>query len=234
VSCPRGKATPDENTKLRLFAASGGYCQNPACVRPLFVDTGTKRIHIAEIAHVFAARNAGPRAKKALPEAERGAFENLILLCGDCHTMIDKAEQDFPDAFIFSWKRDHEVRLANIFGAIHLDSRADVYAAITPLMQENRIVFEEYGPDLDYREIPESEMAAAWQRKMRERIIPNSRRILALLGANADHMRGDEPRVLELFRLHVHDLEARHLTDAIVGAQRRFPQEMNQMMMRSA
>src|ERR1019366_7390554 len=56
--------------------------------------------------------------------AERGAFDNLILLCSACHTIIDKAEHDFPDQLLASWKRDHEERLAKIFGAVHLGSRA--------------------------------------------------------------------------------------------------------------
>ena len=228
--CLRGKAAPDEQTKLRLFASSGGYCQNPGCLRPLFLDTGSKRIHIAEIAHVFAATDAGPRPNKSLSLAERGAFENLILLCSACHTTIDKAEEDYPDTVIRKWKRQHEAYLAKTFGAPKLDSRAEVLAAIADPMQENRIIFEEYHPDLHYRENPESEMAAAWQQRMRERIIPNSRRVLAILDANREHMVKDEARILELFRQHVHDLEARHFTDIVIGAQRRFPVEMNQMM----
>jgi hypothetical protein len=48
MSCPRGDAAPDQHTKFRLFAASGGYCQNPGCERQLFVDTGSKIVHIAE------------------------------------------------------------------------------------------------------------------------------------------------------------------------------------------
>ena len=181
MTCPRGDAAPDQHTKLRLFAASGGYCQNPSCERSLFVDTGSRRVHIAEMAHVFAANDGGPRGNDELSEAERGAFDNLILLCSACHTIIDKAEQDFPDQLLASWKRDHEERLAKIFGAVHLGSRAEVFSCINAPMQENRIIFQEYGPDLGYREDPESEMAAAWQRKMRERIIPNSHRVLTAL-----------------------------------------------------
>jgi hypothetical protein len=200
------------------------------CERTLFVDTGSTRIHVAEVAHLFAAKDDGPRANETLSEAERGAFDNLILLCSLCHTTIDKAEQDFPDSLLAAWKRDHEKRLAKIFGAVYLESRAEVLAAIYAPMQENRVIFEEYGPDLDYREDPESEMASAWQRKMQERIIPNSRRVLTILDANRGHMVEGEPRILELFRQHIYDLEARHLTDVVVGPQRRFPKEMNHMM----
>jgi hypothetical protein len=230
MGCPRGKAAPDEHTKLRLFAASGGFCQNPSCARELFVDTGSKRIHIAEVAHVFAANDNGPRVNRKLSEADRGAFENLILLCSVCHTKIDKAEEDYPDSIIIAWKRDHQELLAKIFGSVHFESRAEVFEAIFPVMQENRVIFEEYNPDMEYREDPESEMAAVWQRKMRERIIPNNRRILAMLEANKEHMVEGEVRSLELFRQHIYDLEARHLTDVVTGYQRRYPKEMDDMM----
>jgi hypothetical protein len=55
-------------------------------------------------------------------------------------------------------------------------------------------------------------------------------RVLTALEANRDHMVEGEIRILELFRQHVHDLEARHFTDIVVGPQRRFPEEMNDMM----
>ena len=182
------------------------------------------------MAHVFAANDDGPRANRELSEEERGEFENLILLCSACHTIIDKAEQDFPDHLIAGWKRDHEAQLTKIFGAVHLASRSEVRAVIEPLLMENRIIFEEYNPDLEYRENPESEKAAVWQRNMRERIIPNNRRVLAMLDANRDYMVDDEERILELFRQHIHDLEARHFTEIVDGEQRRFPTEMNGMM----
>jgi hypothetical protein len=73
-------------------------------------------------------------------------------------------------------------------------------------------------------------MAAVWQRNMRERIIPNSRRMLATLEANKDYMIDGEARTLELFRQHIHDLEARHFADVVDGQQRRFPREMENMM----
>jgi hypothetical protein len=227
MSCPRGHASPDKHTKLWLFAASGGYCQHPACNREL---TGSRRIHIAEMAHVFAALDDGPRPNKEMSEEERGSFENLILLCSACHTIIDKAEEDFPDKLIAGWKREHSARLAQLFGAVQYWSRAEVHTAISPLLAQNRAIFDEYNPGLDYRHDPESEKAQTWQRHMRERIIPNNRRILATLDANRAHMLGSEPHTLELFRQHIHDLEARHLTDVVTGDQRRLPAEMSEMM----
>ena len=56
------------------------------------------------MAHVFAAADDGPRANAELTEAERGRYDNLILLCPTCHTIIDKASDEYPDATILRWK----------------------------------------------------------------------------------------------------------------------------------
>jgi hypothetical protein len=111
MACSRGAASPDLHTQRRLFAASAGYCQNPGCANELFIDAAGKSIHIAEMAHVFAANDGGPRAIPHLSAEERGAFANLVMLCANCHTKVDKAPEAFPDAMMLRWKRDHAYRL---------------------------------------------------------------------------------------------------------------------------
>lgn len=230
MACSRGKANPDAQTKQLLFAASGGHCQNPSCNRELFIDTGGKKIHIAEMAHVFAANDDGPRAKGSLSPEERGSFDNLLLLCSNCHVAVDKAEEDFPAHLLLTWKREHAVRLAQLFGATRYPDRASLRQAIDPLLAENRSIFDDWNPDLEYRYDPEAEEAATWQRRLQERIIPNNRRILALLDVNRNLATPDELLTVEAFRQHVYDLEAHHLTDSLVGEQRRFPQAISAIM----
>lgn len=230
MACKRGRATPDANTKLRLFADSGGFCQNPACNRNLFEDTGSTVIHVAEIAHIFAAIDGGPRTNEKMSATERGAYGNLILLCSNCHTTVDKASTDYSDDLIRKWKRDHQRRLEYLFGALIVSSRIEVRELINPLLAENLFIVQTYGPDLSYHDNPEAELAAAWRSKVQSRIIPNNRKILALLDANRSLATASESQVLEHFRQHTFDLEARHLTSEAVAGQLRFPSEMAEMM----
>ena len=230
MACYRGKAAPDRLTEKRLFASSGGYCQRSGCVTPLFRDTGSKVVHIAEMAHIFAANNDGPRANLDMSEAARGAFENLILLCPTCHTIIDKSPQDFPDATVIGWKQKHESKLAQIFGAQEFLTREETFLAIRPLMRQNRMIHQQLNPELEYRFNPEAAEAFQWKLKMVEQIIPNSRRILSILDANTHLMTEAEEETLELFRQHVFDLEARHIAKIPIGGQSRFPIQMNEMM----
>ncbi len=146
MACSRGAAAPDAHTQKRLFAASAGYCQNPGCAQLLFSDEAGKSIHIAEMAHVYAASDEGPRANAAITREERGAFENLIVLCSNCHTRVDKAPDAFPDSMMLGWRREHARKLEAVFGAVRLESRRDVHALIEPLLTENRAIFTQYGP----------------------------------------------------------------------------------------
>jgi len=216
----RGAASPNAHTQRMLFAASAGYCQNPKCSRELFIDYPETRIHIAEMAHVFAANDDGPRANAALSEEERGAFENLILLCSLCHTIIDKAPEVYPDNVIFGWKRMHAEKLRSLFGATHFEKRSDARAAVEDLLQENRQIFDDYGPHIEDAKNPESGAAERWKRKVLQKIIPNNRKVLAQLDANRRLLDESELVTLEKFRQHIDDLEARHIEGYQEGASR--------------
>lgn len=229
MACSRGAASPNQHTQRRLFASSAGYCQNPNCSNELFVDAGDKNIHIAELAHVFAANDGGPRADPMLSEKDRGAFENLIVLCANCHTKVDKAPEAYPDSMMLGWKRDHAKRLQGLFGVIQFDNRIVARQAVEPLLTENRTVFDKYGPHIDAAMNPESGAAEQWKRKMLTRILPNNRRLLAILDANRNLLLDEEKMILELFRQHIDDLEAFH----IAGIQEdgsRFPSEMSKIL----
>ncbi len=229
MSCARGKADPDQATRIRLFADSAGYCQNPSCARHLFVESSNgEAVHFAEMAHIFAASARGPRPNSALSDEERASYDNLILLCAICHTIIDKAPGSYPDTMITKWKRDRADHLAALFGAVHLASRVEVRHIIEPLLIANKSTLDTYGPGSDAQFDPESDAPAIWQRKMLSVIIPNNKRIIAVLDKNRDHMCGREPVVFEEFRQHTDDLVARHL-EGVVGG-RMFPSSMNKMM----
>lgn len=229
MACSRGAASPDAHTQKRLFAASAGYCQNPKCESELFIDTAGKSIHIAEMAHVFAANDNGPRAQKKLSKEERGSFENLILLCANCHTMVDKAPEAFTAAMILGWKRDHSNKLQSIFGVVKYDNRVDAQKAIEPLLIQNFQIFNQYGPHIDAARNPESGAAEQWERKMLTRILPNNRKVLAVLDENRHLLSEAEMVTTEQFRQHIDDLEAFHI-EGIRQDASRFPTDLSNIL----
>jgi len=230
MSCSRGEARPNDHTRLRLFADSGGFCQNPKCLRSLFIDAGTQKLHIAEMAHIFAATDHGPRAMPALLATDRGAYENLVLLCPSCHTITDKAEDVYPDDLIRNWKHEHKARIAAAFGAIYYADRRLVRRVIEPLLSENKAIFDTYGPNQDYRTNPESDMALVWQRKVLSHILPNNYKLLAVLDANRTHLMANEREILERFRQHVDDLEQRHIGGSPASIGTTFPEATSMLL----
>ncbi|WP_019029039.1 hypothetical protein [Colwellia piezophila] len=221
----RGKASPNAHTQRRLFASSAGYCQNPSCSKKLFDEAGGTRFLIAELAHVFAAQDDGPRANAELSDEERGAFENLIVLCANCHTMVDKAPDAFPDLMMTRWKREHEHKLVELFGVRKFDDRESVRDVVEPLLIESRTVFEMYGPHIEEAQNPESGAAEQWKRKVLTIIIPNNRKVLSFVDANRHLLSDSEKVTKEKFRQHIDDLEAFHIEDARQDSSR-FPVEM--------
>ena len=229
MSCNRGKASPDLYTRTKLFSASAGYCQNPDCLRGLFLELEKNSIHIAEMAHIFAANDKGPRANKLLDDAARGDFNNLILLCPSCHTIVDKSPADFPDALITAWKGDHDYKIRAAFGIASYTTRDEVRNAIAPLLRANRHIHANFGPDNDYRLNPESEEASHWKRKVVGQVIPNSLSIIKILDINKDHLNSNEKDTVESFRQHIDDISARHL-EGVESITSRFPPEMNNIL----
>lgn len=215
-------------TRLKLFAHSAGYCQNPACMSELFLEVGEDEIHVAEMAHIVAASVAGPRGVEGSSDEELAEYENLILLCPTCHTVIDKAPDQYPDEVVRSWKLTHDERRAQLFGFVPYGDRAEARTAIEPLLSQNHEIWASYGPETDEQFNPESELPPKWRRKLLEVVFPNNRRVLGVLDANRHLMAEPELRTLERFRQHVDDLEARHLEGESGGS--RFPPEMNDML----
>lgn len=82
---------PSTATIKRLFAESGNRCAFPKC-KSTIVEGKTV---IGKICHIKAREKGGPRFDVTQTPAERHDYNNLILLCGRHHDVID----DDPDAY---------------------------------------------------------------------------------------------------------------------------------------
>jgi hypothetical protein len=82
---------PSTATIKRLFAESGNRCAFPKCTSPI-VEGKTV---VGKICHIRAREKGGPRFDANQTPAERHHYDNLILLCGRHHDVID----DDPDAY---------------------------------------------------------------------------------------------------------------------------------------
>ncbi len=96
------------STVRRLDTLSGNQCSNPNCTRKLIARDG--ETIISKICHIEAASPDGPRYNPHMTDDERRHYENLILLCDECHSIIDNKEKEdqYPVELLKKWKRNHE------------------------------------------------------------------------------------------------------------------------------
>jgi len=96
------------STIRKLDTLSGNQCAAPECTKRLFARDGETLI--SKICHIEAASKEGPRFNKKMTDDERRHFNNLILLCDECHQIIDNKENEhkYPASLLRTWKTDHE------------------------------------------------------------------------------------------------------------------------------
>jgi hypothetical protein len=76
-------------TIKKLFASSGNQCAFPDCTQNIVDKEGNM---IGEICHIEAAEQGGLRYNPAQTDKEKAHYNNLILLCGNHHTVIDNKD----------------------------------------------------------------------------------------------------------------------------------------------
>jgi hypothetical protein len=104
------RRTYSDRTLKLLWGRAAGRCANPECRTELFAEATDYDpiVVIGEMAHVAGASDIGPRADPGLSEKERNDYENLVLLCRNCHGRIDKQPRSNPTAYLVAMKQDHE------------------------------------------------------------------------------------------------------------------------------
>jgi hypothetical protein len=133
--------------KRLLLAKSGGYCQNPECNNDLlsFFEDG-KLNGIEELAHIVGKNIKGPRGKNSLNLNERDQYVNIILLCPNCHTKVDKNPRLFTVDLLQQWKNKHEEKIKACFYVPEFTTRLELKQVIEQLFLENKLIFDQYGP----------------------------------------------------------------------------------------
>lgn len=232
MSCSNGRVAIKSQIKQRLFAESAGHCQNPACLENLLVSIEDNEFHIAELAHIIAARQKGPRGRSSI--GNRNSSANLIVLCPNCHTKIDKAPLAYQEEMLYAWKREHALKIQSVFGVLTYQTREEARIPAEQLLRKNRAIFEYCSPDKFDSWNPECELGAVWLKRVVSDIIPNNRKLLILIDANYSLLASKEIEVLEKFRIHVGDLETKHLFKGSQTIASRFPTGMTHIFERAA
>ncbi|GFO57343.1 hypothetical protein GMSM_43500 [Geomonas sp. Red276] len=123
------------DVERELWARAAGRCEFDGCNKLLYKSPVTQeKVNIAEKAHIYSFSEDGPRGwgpfklnKKKLNE-----IGNLMLMCHDCHKLIDQDKDGirYSADLLRQWKREHEHRIAIVTGiATNKKSHVIMYGA---------------------------------------------------------------------------------------------------------
>jgi hypothetical protein len=104
-------------TRLLLFVRAGGRCEFDGCNKYLLEHHVTlTEGNFAQMAHIVAFKVAGPRGREGPRPADINDVGNLMLLCPECHKLIDDNPGDFTLKTLREYKERHESRIFHLTG----------------------------------------------------------------------------------------------------------------------
>ena len=197
----------DEAVKRKLYAESMGRCMNPSCQQELFCKNGD----IIEKAHI-----------EPYCETADNSFENLILLCPNCHTKFDKNHAFTPEE-VLKWKEVRREELEKFFGKKYATFE-DLKKEVVPLLWENKTIYERYYLNNN---------KTLWD-KAENKILVNNRKLKALFLANTGLIQRHREKTysnlayIQSFIAHIDEFEATR-TEKEKSREILFPAEINSM-----
>lgn len=220
-----------ERVKRLLWARSGGFCQNPSCQKDFFVFFADGTItSMEELAHIIARSNKGPRSEKGINTKLKDDYENIILLCPNCHTLIDKNPDQYPVGILKEWKKNHEQSIKSLFSVPIYQDRGSLRREINKILLENKQIFQTYGPHSVHSNYLLTDAEKAWIRYIHLKILPNNRKIVELLSKNIHLLTEEEKLILEKFKIHQEAFEYNHVSGDKNSSAPLFPSEMEDFL----
>lgn len=102
--------------KRKLYMASGGFCY--ICKTALISE---EMVFIGKIAHIIGENKGSARYSSTFTDEEKSSFENLILVCGNCHDVIDKGDPTiYTVDYVQQIKDKHERKIKNTMDTFYV------------------------------------------------------------------------------------------------------------------
>ena len=176
------------NTERMLWSEAIGHCMNPECQTELIKDG----VSIGEKAHIITHEDGGDVS-----------FENLLLLCGNCHTQIDSSRTEATIDQLKEWKANRNVEIERRFERQY-ESFEELKEAVTPILVRNGQIFDSYGPNGGSQGRERHEL---WL-KFEDEIISNNRRLALILTTNRGLLPKENRAIVNRFVAHAREFIA--------------------------
>ena len=197
----------DVHVERALYSEAMGRCMNPDCQTELFIGDGD----IIERAHVV-----------PYCETKDNSFDNLVILCPNCHTKFDKLHLFTVDQ-IREWKQIRRNEVDRFFSKKYTSFK-ELKETVVPVLLENKSYFDNYF--LNGNKI-------LWD-KFEGRLLINNRKLKALFESNfhlfQTHAEESYSNLsyIQKFIAHANEFEATR-SDEEKSRQILFPIEINSM-----
>lgn len=100
------RAALSEADRRFIIGRSAGCCNR--CKMPVFVDNEFgERARLGDDAHIWAYSADGPRGGGAGAPGNRNERENIILLCKNCHALVDQQPSEFTPSMLTTMREEH-------------------------------------------------------------------------------------------------------------------------------
>ena len=219
------------NTQRKLWSQCGGYCQNPNCNKYLFRDIEGESVSLVNCAHIIGAGNTGPRSEHALADSiDKKDISNLIMLCLDCHKTIDELEDRYSVAEISQWKDKHSSRIQGLFKTPVITNENHILRRVNDLLEENKLIFEEYGPfSKQAIEGVSGDAKIIWKRRCLDTILPNNQKIIDLIEDNKSNFAypWELYRQMLTYKIHANSFKENCIFEDKINDYKLFPLEFD-------
>jgi predicted nucleotidyltransferase len=219
------------NTARQLWAQCGGFCQNSNCNRPLFASSGDDLVSLANVAHIIGHGKNGPRSEHELAQfIDKDGIGNLIMLCLDCHKIVDELEKNYSVESMQGWKAQHVKNISAFFSIPNITDEKELLIQINDLLDTNGMIFREYGPFSPNVINGESgDGLLVWRRRCLDTILPNNERIIQLIERNKRNFPypWDAYRQMLLYKMHADAFQDNCLLGQKVNDYKLFPLEFD-------
>ena len=99
-----------------VFSRAGNRCSFPNCNQVIaFKEESGEYANVGMLAHIKGDKPKAPRYDENQSEQERNSADNLILLCGTHHKIIDDQKEFYPVEKLIEMKRKHEELITNLY-----------------------------------------------------------------------------------------------------------------------
>lgn len=227
----------NEKTIKILWANAAGRCSSTDCNEKLTVGQAAQVAPhtLGEMAHIKGKKPGSNRYDEEQLDVQRDSYENLILLCPNHHTIIDKPENEdvYSVDVLVEMKLDHENHVNNCLDATDMKSIEQVKDKIAIYLSENKQAWQQYGPlsQIALKSPHSEELYAVWTSERLSTIVPNNRKIASLLTAKRDLFKRNDQEIISQFMSHVESYEKWVNDEISYQAVLQFPVDFEQLIL---